>query len=219
MAMVEGRRSQAMRPSTFLIRPSLWALGLAPLVWLLYRGFTGDLTADPVKYITHFTGKTVLVILFVTLAVTPVRRLTGWNRIVRYRRLIGLFAFFYAVVHLLIYFAFDRGFVFAELGEDIVKRPYITVGFTAWMILLTLAVTSPTAMVRRLGRRWKTIHRFIYLAAALGILHFAWAQKKDLRPVVPYAAVLGVLFAVRAALATRDSRLATRDSRLATRDS
>lgn len=212
MANVEGRGSKAIRPSTFLIRPSLWVLGLAPLVWLLYRGYTGDLTADPVKYITHFTGKTVLVILFVTLAVTPVRRLTRWNRIVQYRRLVGLFAFFYAVVHLLIYFAFDRGFVFAELGEDIVKRPYITVGFTAWMILLMLAVTSPTAMVRRLGRRWKTIHRFIYLAAALGVLHFAWAQKKDLRPVVPYAAVLGVLFAVRAAAAIRDSRLATRDS-------
>jgi methionine sulfoxide reductase heme-binding subunit len=212
MATVEGRKSQAIQQSTFLIRPSLWALGLAPLAWLLYRGWTDNLTADPVKYITHFTGKTVLIILFVTLAVTPVRRLTGWNRIVQYRRLIGLFAFFYAVVHLLIYFAFDRGFVFAELGEDIVKRPYITVGFTAWMILFTLAVTSPTAMVRRLGRRWKTIHRFIYLAAALGILHFAWAQKKDLRPVIPYAVVLGGLLAARAVVASHGSRVMRRET-------
>lgn len=207
MREVEGRRSKG-GPSTALVRPFLWVLGVAPLGWLLYAGFTGRLTADPVKYSTHFTGKTILVILFVTLAITPVRRLTGWNRIVQYRRLIGLFAFFYAVLHLLIYFAFDRGFVLAELGEDIVKRPYITVGFTAWLILLALAITSPTAMVRRLGRRWKTLHRLIYLAAPLGLLHFAWAQKKDLRPVVPYAVALGAVVVGRVVVA----RLVTRDS-------
>jgi sulfoxide reductase heme-binding subunit YedZ len=180
-----------------LLKPVVWLGCLAPLGWLLYGGFAGRLTADPVKYITHFTGKTVLVLLILTLAVTPIRRLTGWNGIIRVRRLLGLFAFFYAVVHLLIYFTFDRGLVFAELGEDIVKRPYITVGFTAWLMLLALAVTSPRAMVRRLGRNWQRLHRLIYVAAVLGLVHFAWAQKKDLRPVYPYAAALGFVLAAR----------------------
>lgn len=182
----------------------MWAAGLAPLAWLLYRGATGDLSADPVKYITHFTGRTVLVILFVTLSVTSVRRITGWNQLIQVRRLIGLFAFFYAVIHLLIYFVFDRGLVLAELGEDIAKRPYITVGFTAWLILLSLAVTSPKAMVRRLGgKRWQALHRLIYLVPVLGLIHFAWAQKQDLAPVVPYAIAAMLVLGVRAAVALK----------------
>lgn len=185
----------------------IWLLGLLPISWLVWQGFQGDLTADPVKYITHFTGRTTLVILFITLSVTPIRRLTGWNRLVKVRRLIGLFSFFYAVIHLLIYLAFDRGFVFAELGEDIAKRPYITIGFTAWLMLLALAVTSPQAMVRRLGgKRWNALHRLIYVIPILGLIHFTWAQKKDLAPVVPYAVALSAIYLVRVLLLRRSAR-------------
>lgn len=180
------------------LKTVLWIAGLAPLAWLIRNGLRGELTADPVKYITHFTGRTALTILFITLCVTPIRRLTGWNGIIRLRRLIGLFSFFYAVIHLLIYLAFDRGFVFTELGEDIVKRPYITIGFTAWLMLLALAVTSPQAMVRRLGgKRWRALHRLVYVVPVLGVIHFTWAQKKDIRLPLLYALVLGGIFAVR----------------------
>jgi methionine sulfoxide reductase heme-binding subunit len=187
-----------------VLKPVLWAAGLAPLGWLVWAALTGNLTADPVKAITHFTGRTTLIILFVTLSVTPLRRLTGVQGLVRVRRLIGLFAFFYAVLHLLTYLVFDRGFVFAELGEDIAKRPYITVGFTAWLMLLALAVTSPLAMVRRLGgRRWQALHRLIYVIPVLGVVHFAWAQKKDIRLPLVYGAILAALLLVRAAVAWR----------------
>jgi len=180
------------------IKVLIWIAALTPLAWLVRQGFRGELTADPVKYITHFTGRTALIILFITLCVTPIRRATGWNGIIRLRRLIGLFSFFYAVIHLLIYLAFDRGFVFTELGEDIAKRPYITIGFSAWLMLLTLAVTSPKAMVRRLGgKRWRAIHRLVYVVPVLAVIHFTWAQKKDIRLPLLYGLVLGVIFAVR----------------------
>lgn len=190
-----------------LLKLLIWLLGLSPITWLVWKGFQGDLTADPVKFITHYTGRVTLVILFVTLSITPIRRLTGWNRIIKVRRLIGLFAFFYAVIHLLIYLAFDRGFVFVELGEDIAKRPYITVGFTAWLMLLALAVTSPQFMVRTLGgKRWQALHRIIYVIPVLGLLHFTWAQKQDLAPVVPYAAALAVIYTIRLLLIRRSPR-------------
>jgi len=152
----------------------------------------------------HFTGRTALVILFITLAVTPLRRLTGWNGLVKVRRLIGLFAFFYALVHFSIFLVFDLEFSFGDLTREIVKRPYITVGFAVLVILTTLAVTSPQAMVRRLGgKRWQAIHRLIYLAASLGVLHFTWAQKKDIRLPLIYAAILAVLLGVRLVAAAR----------------
>ncbi len=183
------------------IKVLVWVAALLPLAWLIRNGIRGELTADPVKYITHFTGRTALIILFVTLSITPVRQLTGWNGIIRFRRLIGLFCFFYAVIHLLIYLAFDRGFVFAELGEDIAKRPYITIGFTAWLMLLALAATSPQAVLRRLGgKRWRAIHRLVYIVPVLGVVHFAWAQKKDISLPILYGLVLVVIFGVRVIL-------------------
>ena len=187
-----------------VIKPVLWGAGLGPLAFLVWAGFEARLTADPVKYITHFTGRTALIILFITLSVTPLRRLTGWNGVVKLRRLVGLFAFFYAVIHLLIYLVFDRGLVFTELAEDIAKRPYITVGFTAWTFLLALAVTSPGAVLRWMGgKRWQLLHRLIYPAAVLGVLHFTWAQKKDISEPVIYAVVLGAILALRAMIAWR----------------
>ena len=188
-----------------VVKPLLWLVGLGPITYLVYQAFFGDLTADPVKYITHFTGRVIVVILVLTLAVTPLRRITGFNQLVKVRRLVGLFAFFYAVAHLGIYLVFDRGFVFTELAEDIIKRPYITVGFTAWLILLSLAVTSPQRVLRWMGgKRWAALHRLIYLAAVLAVVHFAWSQKKDLRPILPFALAVGTVLAARAWVALSD---------------
>jgi sulfoxide reductase heme-binding subunit YedZ len=197
------------------LKPALWIAGLAPFAWLTWQAFYGDLTADPVKYITHITGRVTVGILVLTLSVTPLRRLTGFNQLVKVRRLVGLFAFFYAVVHLGIYLVFDRGFVFTELGEDIVKRPFITVGFTVWLILLSLAVTSPQRVLRWMGgKRWAALHRLIYLAAVLAVVHFAWSQKKDLRPIVPFAVAVGAVLTARAGLAVSDRRRAAAGRRL-----
>ena len=186
-----------------VIKPALWVLGLAPLLYLLNRTRLGDLGFDPIRTITHFTGRTAITILFITLTVTPLRRLTGWNPLIKVRRLIGNFAFFYALIHFLIYAVFDRELSPVGLGEDIAKRPWITVGFTTFLILLTLAITSPQAMVRKLGKRWQTLHRLIYLAAGLAVLHFTWAQKKDIRLPLIYAAVLAVILGSRLVLRPR----------------
>jgi sulfoxide reductase heme-binding subunit YedZ len=186
-----------------VIKPALWILGLAPLLYLLNRIRQGDLGFDPIRTVTHFTGRTAITILFITLTVTPVRRLTGWNPLIKVRRLIGNFAFFYALIHFLIYAVFDRELSPTGLGEDIAKRPWITVGFTVFLILLTLAITSPQAMVRKLGKRWQTLHRLIYVAAGLAVLHFTWAQKKDIRLPLIYAGVLAVILGSRLVLRPR----------------
>ena len=180
-----------------VVKPILWVLGLAPLGWQIFAFLTGHLEAEPVKGMEHFTGRTAIIILFITLTVTPLRRLTGINGLVKVRRLIGLFAFFYALVHFSIFLVFDLELSFGDLAGEIVKRPWITVGFAALMILTILAITSPQAMVRRLGKRWQTIHRFVYLAAVLGIVHFLWSQKKDQSLPIMYAVVLGSLFLVK----------------------
>ena len=180
-----------------LVKPALWLAGLTPLAWQVWAFFTGHLEAEPVKGMEHFTGRTALVILFITLSVTPLRRLTGWNGIIKVRRLIGLFAFFYALVHFSIFLVFDLALSFGDLTREVVKRPWITVGFSALLLLAVLAATSPQAVVRRLGRRWRTLHRLIYVAAALGVLHFTWAQKKDIRLPLIYAGVLAGILALR----------------------
>lgn len=186
-----------------VVKPILWVAGLSPLAYQVWAFLTGHLEAEPVKGMEHFTGRTAIIILFITLCVTPVRRLTGINGLVKVRRLIGLFAFFYALVHFSIFLVFDLELSFGELAGEIVKRPWITVGFAALLILTTLAITSPQAMVRRLGRRWQTLHRLIYLAAVLGMVHFFWSQKKDIRLPLRYAVILGIIFLVKIALARR----------------
>jgi methionine sulfoxide reductase heme-binding subunit len=181
-----------------VIKPAIWVAGFAPLGYLIWAFLTNHLEAEPVKGMEHFTGRTALVILFITLCVTPVRRLTGWNGVVKLRRLIGLFAFCYAVIHLSIFLVFDLELSFGELSKEILKRPYITVGFAVFVMLSVLAITSPQVMVRKLGgKRWRALHRLIYLAAAGGVLHFTWAQKKDIRLPLIYAAVLGLILGSR----------------------
>ena len=190
-----------------ILKPVLWIAGLGPFAWQVWAFFTGHLEAEPVKGMEHFTGRTALVILFITLCVTPLRRLTGWNGIVKVRRLVGLFAFFYALLHFSIFLVFDLELSFGRLTEEVVKRPYITVGFAVLLMLTALAVTSPQAMVRRLGgKRWRALHRLIYLAAIGGVLHFTWAQKKDIRLPLIYAGVLAVILASRLLPARRQNR-------------
>jgi sulfoxide reductase heme-binding subunit YedZ len=194
-----------------LLARLVFLLCLLPLGKLIFDGFTGGLEAEPVKDITHRTGWWTLTLLLLTLSITPIRRLTGWNQVIRLRKTLGLFAFFYACLHLLIYFGLDQAFSFAYIGEDIVKRPYITVGFTAWLLLVPLAVTSTKGWIRRLGKRWRTLHRLIYLCAALGVLHFYWLVKADTREPLLFAAILAVLLAFRLPLLERKrSRAAAR---------
>jgi methionine sulfoxide reductase heme-binding subunit len=179
-------------------KPLVWTVAAGPLAWLVYRTFTGRLGVNPIETLTNVTGLTALVILLVTLAVTPLRRLTGWNRLIRYRRLVGLWAFTYALLHFLVWGLFDHQFSLATITEDVVERPFITVGFTAFVILAVLAITSPKAMVRRLGgTRWQRLHRLIYVAAGLGVLHYLWGVKVITAQPVAFAAVLMLLLVVR----------------------
>lgn len=182
----------------WVLKPLLWIGCLGPVGWIARGILTGDLGADPIKTVTHTTGLSALIILLITLGVTPVRRLTGVNGLIRVRRPLGLFAFFYALIHLSIYSVFDHELSVSEISADIVKHPWVLVGFSAFLILTTLAVTSPTAMLRRLGgKRWRGLHRLIYLAGGLAVLHFFWLVKKDTSEPLTYGAILGLLLATR----------------------
>lgn len=178
-------------------KPLLFLICLLPLVRLLYLGFSGGLGANPIEFITRSTGTWTLVGLLLTLAITPLRRLTGRNELVRYRRMLGLFAFLYACLHFVTYIWLDQFFDLAGILKDIYKRPFITVGFAAFLLLLPLAITSTNAMMRRLGRRWQPLHRLVYLIGVLGVVHYLWLVKKDLTQPLIYAGVLLVLLGLR----------------------
>lgn len=180
-----------------VVKPLVWAGALAPAAILLLRFHRHGPGANPIETVTNWTGYTALTLLMFTLAVTPLRRLTGWNAAIQLRRLIGLFAFFYACLHFLTYVVLDLFFDFSTVLDDILKRPYITVGFSAFVLLIPLAATSTRGMIRRLGRRWQQLHRLIYLVAALGVLHFYWKVKADTREPLIFAAVLILLLALR----------------------
>jgi sulfoxide reductase heme-binding subunit YedZ len=180
-----------------LFKTAIFVLAAAPAVLLAVDAFRGDLTADPIEEITHRTGWWALTLLLTTLAVTPLRRFTGWNQLVRVRRMLGLFAFSYAVLHLLTYVVLDLFFAFDILVEDVAKRPYITVGFTAFLILLALAITSTKGWIRRLGPRWQRLHRLVYVAALLGVVHFYWQVKADTREPLIFATIVLALFVAR----------------------
>lgn len=177
----------------------------APLAWLIVRAAGGEL-AEPVEDITHLTGEWALRLLLASLAVTPLRRVFGWRGLAPFRRTLGLLAFGYALLHFATYLALDLGFDFAALAEDVGERLYITAGFAAFLLLLPLAITSTRGWQRRLGRRWLKLHRVVYAAGALAVLHFIWLVKADLRDPLLYAALLAVLLGVRAHHAWRSRR-------------
>jgi sulfoxide reductase heme-binding subunit YedZ len=179
------------------LKPLVFLAAIAPFLWLVFRATTGRLTANPVEDITLTTGIWALRLLIATLAVTPLRRLTGWNPIIRVRRMLGLFTFFYATLHFLTYLAFDQVFALDLMLKDVAKRPFITAGFVAWLLMLPLAITSTGGWIRRLGRRWQSLHRLIYICALAAALHFIWKVKVAIGEPVYYAAIIGVLLGFR----------------------
>lgn len=192
-------------------KPAVFLLCLAPLANLAHTAWRDGLGANPIEAITHSTGTWTLVFLLVTLAVTPLRRLTGWHALARLRRMLGLYAFFYAMLHFSTFLVLDHFFDVATIWKDVLKRPYITVGFTSFVLLWPLALTSTNAMVRRLGgRNWQRLHRLVYLIAAGGVLHYWWLVKKDVREPLLYGLVLAVLLGARLVHALRQRRALSR---------
>ena len=180
-----------------LAKPVVFLLSLVPLVGLIFIVLTGRTSPNPAEDILLTTGIWTLRFLLLTLAITPIRRLMGWNEVIKYRRMFGLFAFFYACTHLLSYIAFDRFFAFDEVAADIAKRPFITAGMAAFVLMVPLAITSTKGWIRRLGKRWQMLHRLIYVSAIAGCLHFIWKVKVVIGEPIYYAAVLAALLAFR----------------------
>lgn len=180
------------------LQPGIFIGALAPLISIALRASNGELNADPIAQVENELGLTALIFLVASLACTPARRLWGWTWPTRIRRELGLFAFFYAVLHFLTYLAVDQGYDWPTILDDITKRPFITVGFLALVLLTPLAFTSTTASIRRLGfRRWQRLHQLAYLAGVLAVVHFIWRVKIDLSQPFIYAAILGALLLVR----------------------
>jgi sulfoxide reductase heme-binding subunit YedZ len=206
-------------PSTttirFVFKPLVFAAGLGPAGWVIWAALTGNLSPNPLSDVTNETGVWALRFLCITLAVTPLRRLTGWNWAIKFRRMVGLFAFFYGSLHVLTYAIADRfaGLDFPDgmvawstarsfvmsVAADIYKRPFITIGFTAFSLMVPLALTSTAGMIQRLGgKRWKALHRLVYVSAAAGVVHYWWLVKADVSRPQIYAVVVGLLLAFRA---------------------
>ena len=181
-----------------ILKTVVWVLCLSPLFWTGFLFATDGLGANPIEAILHWAGRWTLILLLTGLAITPIRRLTGWNRVIKVRRLVGLFAFFYASLHLTIYLGLDQGFGWSFIVEDVVKRPFITAGALAFLLLVPLAATSTKGWIRRLGKRWQKLHRLVYPAAALGVLHYFWKVKADTFWPLVAALTLAVLLLIRA---------------------
>jgi methionine sulfoxide reductase heme-binding subunit len=201
-------------PQSAILKSLVFLASLGPLTWLVWAALTGNLSANPLSDLTNETGLWTLRFLCITLLVTPLRRVTGWHGIIRFRRMMGLFAFFYGTLHFLIWVIVDRfagldfsaGFaawstargLAAAVGEDIYKRPFITVGFTALMLMVPLAATSTAGMIRRLGgKRWNRLHRLVYVSALAGVVHYWWGVKADIRSPAAYAAAVALLLLFR----------------------
>jgi methionine sulfoxide reductase heme-binding subunit len=180
---------------------------LGPLAWLLIRTLTGRLGINPVEDLELTTGIWALRFLVITLAVTPVRRITGWNRVIQYRRMFGLFTFFYVCLHFSIYIGLDQFFAFGPILKDVAKRPFITMGFTAFVLMIPLALTSTKGWIRRLGRRWQLLHRLIYISAICAAVHYLWKVKVMIGSPVYYAIVIGLLLGFRALWQLRSAKL------------
>lgn len=180
------------------LKAAVFAVCLLPLVQLAWGAYTDNLGANPIEVITRDLGTWTLRFLLITLCVTPLRKLLQWNWLLRLRRMLGLYAFFYGTLHFLTYLWLDQFFDWQSIVKDIAKRPFITVGFTAFVLLVPLATTSTNAMVRRLGgRRWQQLHRTVYAIATLGVVHYWWLVKKDITQPLIYALILGALLGIR----------------------
>lgn len=184
--------------------PSKWSkvavfsLSVCPLLLLVWRGLRQDLGANPIEFVTHATGDWTLRFLLLTLSITPLRKLLNQPAVIRFRRMLGLFAFFYGALHLITYAWLDKFFDVADMWKDVGKRPFITTGFAGFVLMLPLAVTSTAGWIRRLGgHRWRLLHRLIYASAVAGVVHYYWLVKSDVRLPLLYAGVLGVLFLYR----------------------
>jgi sulfoxide reductase heme-binding subunit YedZ len=185
--------------TTRILKPIVWAAALGPAIWITLAAFGigTDLGADPVKTLQLTTGLSCIILLLATLASTPARKLTHFSELIRLRRLLGLFAFFYVLLHALIYFVFDQSLDPRLIWDDTIEHPRIAVGFLAFLLLIPLALTSTTASIRRLGKRWTRLHRLIYLATGLGILHYLMVQKLDIRVGLVYVASFALLMIAR----------------------
>jgi len=180
------------------IKAALFVLALLPAARLVVAAFTGGLGVNPIEFVTRSTGTWTLSLLLITLSVTPLRRLTGWHWLVRLRRMLGLFAFFYACLHFATYVWLDQFFDAAAIVRDVIKRPFITVGFAAFVLLIPLAATSTNAMIRRLGgKAWQRLHTLVYLIATLGVVHYWWLVKKDVTQPMLFAFGLAILLGFR----------------------
>jgi sulfoxide reductase heme-binding subunit YedZ len=222
------------RALRFVLKPLVFAASLGPFAWLVWAAFTGNLSANPLSDLTNETGVWTLRFVCITLALTPLRRLTGWNGAVRFRRMAGLFAFFYGTLHFLTYVIADRfaGLDFPDgivalstvrnlaksVGEDIYKRPFITIGFTAWSSMVPLALTSTAGSIRRLGgQRWNRLHRLVYLTGVLGAVHYFWLVKSDVRRPIIYGIVVALLLGFRVVWARMHEKPAARAPAVARR--
>jgi methionine sulfoxide reductase heme-binding subunit len=199
-----GRRQRVVGKTLVLVA------GSVPVVWLGAAAWRDALGANPIEKITHVTGDWTLRFLLLSLAVTPLRRLLRWNELVAYRRMLGLFAFFYAVLHLSTFVVLDHFFDWHAIVADVYKRPYVTAGATSFLCLLPLAITSTRGWIRRLGRRWTRLHRLVYVAAIAAVVHYWWLVKADVRWPLWYASALAVLLAARLAYWAFASRLVQR---------
>jgi sulfoxide reductase heme-binding subunit YedZ len=176
----------------------LFLLCLAPFARLAWKFYQQDLGANPVEYITHYTGDWIIRFLMITLSITPLRKLLGMPPLARFRRMLGLFAFLYALLHFMTWFWFDKAFDFSEMWKDILKRRFITVGMAALLMMIPLAITSTAGWVRRLGfERWQRLHRLVYFSALAGVIHYYWLVKSDVREPLMYAGILAVLMGYR----------------------
>lgn len=189
-------------------KPLVFVLSLAPFLWLVFRSLTDRLSVNPIEDITLTTGIWALRFLVATLALTPLRRITGWNRLVQYRRMLGLFAFFYATLHVTTYFALDLYPFFDQMAADLTRRPFIIAGLIAFLAMAPLALTSTKGWIRRLGRRWQLLHRLVYLSALAAGIHYLWKVKVMIGSPVYYLALIGILLLFRVAwgLRTRAAR-------------
>lgn len=182
----------------WVLKPAVFLLCLLPLMLLVRDGLTGNLSANPISDITHETGTWTLRFLLITLSITPIRKMTGWNSLLRFRRMLGLFAFLYVTLHFFTYIYLDQFFDFGEIVKDVAKRPFITVGFASFLILIPLAVTSNDKLTKWLGgKRWQALHRLIYVAAMGGVIHYLWLVKADTQRPLTYGALLLLLLGYR----------------------